>query len=60
MKLSLKKFVLEIFKILTLFVNTLSADDKYSLLNRDKLTQPNSDTIVSETNFIFFHFSLYM
>ena len=22
------------------FVNTLTADDKYSLLNRDKLTQP--------------------
>ena len=24
-----------------MFVNTLTADDKYSLLNRDKLTQPN-------------------
>ena len=23
-----------------MFVNTLTADDKYSLLNRDKLTQP--------------------
>ena len=23
-----------------MFVNTLAADDKYSLLNRDKLTQP--------------------
>ena len=23
-----------------MFVNTLNADDKYSLLNRDKLTQP--------------------
>ena len=23
-----------------MFVNTLSADDKYSLLNRDNLTQP--------------------
>ena len=27
-------------KILRLFVNTLTADDKYSLLNRDNLTQP--------------------
>ena len=29
-----------ILKILTLFVNTFTADDKYSLLNRDNLTQP--------------------
>ena len=28
------------FKILRLFVNTLSADDKYSLLSRDNLIQP--------------------
>ena len=27
-------------KILTLFVNTVTADDKYSLLKRDNLTQP--------------------
>ena len=27
-------------KILRLFVNTLTADDKYSPLNRDNLTQP--------------------
>ena len=27
-------------KILRLFVNTLTADDKYSHLNRDNLTQP--------------------
>ena len=29
-----------LFKILRLFVNTLIADDKYSPLNRDNLTQP--------------------
>ena len=29
-----------ICKILNLFVNTKSADDKHSLLNRDNLTQP--------------------
>ena len=29
-----------ICKILRLFVNTLTADDKYSLLNRGNLTEP--------------------
>ena len=37
--ISWKKFLLEIFKILTLFVNTLTANDKYSLHNRDNLKQ---------------------
>ena len=32
--------LLGIWEILRLFVNTLTADDKYSLLKRDKLTQP--------------------
>ena len=40
MKFSSRMFLLEIHKILGFFVNTLTADDKYSLLNRDKLTQP--------------------
>ena len=35
-----KKFLLVICKISRLFPNTLSADGKYSLLNRDNLTQP--------------------
>ena len=39
-KLSRKKRLLVIWKILRLFVNTLKADDKYSPLNRDNLTQP--------------------
>ena len=30
--------MLVLWKILRLFVNTLTDDDKYSLLNRDKLT----------------------
>ena len=38
--MSQKKFVLVRRKALELFVNTLSADDKYSLLNRDNLAQP--------------------
>ena len=29
-----------LFKILRLFINTLTADEKYSLVNRDNLTQP--------------------
>ena len=32
--------LLVIHKILELFVNLLTADDKYSLLNRDNLAQP--------------------
>ena len=37
--LSGKKCLLVIHKFLGLFVNTLTADDKYSLLNRDNLPQ---------------------
>ena len=37
--MSQKKFVLGRRKALELFVNTLTADDKYSLLNRDNVTQ---------------------
>ena len=32
--------MLVLWKILRLFVNTLTDDDKYSLLYRDNLTQP--------------------
>ena len=39
-QLTFKKFLLVICKISRLFPNTLSADDKYSLLNRDNLMQP--------------------
>ena len=39
-QLSYKKSLLLICKISRLFPNTLSADGKYSLLNRDNLTQP--------------------
>ena len=30
-----------ICKILVLFVNTLTADEKYSLINRENLTEPD-------------------
>ena len=39
-QLTFKKFLLVICKISRLFPNTLSADGKYSLVNRDNLTQP--------------------
>ena len=39
-QLTFKKFLLVTCKISRLFPNTLSADGKYSLLNRDNLTQP--------------------
>ena len=38
--MSQKKSVLVRRKALELFVNTLSADDKYSFLNRDNLAEP--------------------
>ena len=40
MILSLKKSLLVICKMLWLFVNTFTVDDKYSPLNRDNLMQP--------------------
>ena len=40
MQLTCKKSLLVICKISRLFINTLSADGKNSLLNRDNLTQP--------------------
>ena len=39
-QLTFKKSLLVICKISRLFPNTLSGDGKYSLLNRDNLTQP--------------------
>ena len=39
-QLSYKKSLLVICKISRLFIKTLSANGKYSLFNRDKLTQP--------------------
>ena len=39
MKLGWKNSLLAIYKIWGLFVKTLTADDKYSLLNRNNLTE---------------------
>ena len=55
--MSRKKSVLGRRKALELFVNTLTADDKYSLLNRDNLTQPIR-TQLSEKQKSFYEFFL--
>ena len=46
--MSWKKSLLPICKILELFLNTLTADDKYSLLNRENLTQPIQTQLCNE------------
>ena len=56
-KLSCKKSLLMIWKILGLFFNTLTADDKHSLLSRDNLTQPIQMQL-SKKQRAFYHFFL--
>ena len=55
--MSREKAVLVRHKALKLFVNTLSADDKYSLRNRDNLTQPIR-TILSQKQKPFYQLLL--
>ena len=56
--------MLVLCKMLRLFVNILTADDKYSLLNRDNLTQPvqillsQKQKTVSQFFFAFLKFTL--
>ena len=54
------KSLLVIHKILRLFVNTLTVDDKHYLLKRDKLTQPIqaqlSQNLKGFSEFFFFSF----
>ena len=47
--------MLVLCKILRLFVNTLTADDKYSLLNRGNLTQP-IQILLSQKQNTFYEF----
>ena len=56
-QLTFKKFLLLICKISRLFPNTLSADGRYSLLNRDNLTQPIQMQL-SRKKKLFLHFFL--
>ena len=55
--MSRKKSVLVTHKALKLFVKTLSADDKYSLLKRDNLGQPIR-TQLSQKQKAFYQFFL--
>ena len=47
-------------KILRLFVNTLTGDDKYSLLYRDNLTQPSQILLSPKQNTFFRFFSAFL
>ena len=47
-------------KILRLFFNTLTADDKYSLLNRDSLTQPIQSQLSEKQKFFFQFYSPFL
>ena len=59
-KLSWKKSLLLTCKILGLLVNTLAADEKYPVLNRDNLTIPIQMQLSQETkNFSEFFSSIF-
>ena len=59
-ELGWKKSVLMIRKVLKLFVNALTARDKYSLRNRDNITQPIQIQLSQKqealSQFVFLHF----
>ena len=59
-QLTCKKSLLVICKIPRLFPNTLSADVKYSLLNRDNLTQPiQIQSSRKQKTFSYFFFCIF-
>ena len=53
---SWKKAILVLYKIIRFFVNTLTANEKYSLVNRDNLTQP-IEILLSQKKKTFSQFS---
>ena len=53
--IELKKSVLDTLKFFRLFLNTLTADDKYSLISRDKWIQTIQMHLSQKQN-IFSHF----
>ena len=53
--MELQKSLLETWKLFSRFFNTLTADDKYSLINRDKLMQ-TIQMHLSQKQKIFSHF----
>ena len=52
--------LLVLCKILRLFVNTLTADDKYSLLNRDNLKQPIPIILLERRKTFSLFFSIFL
>ena len=59
MKLSWNRSLLVIFKMLKLFVNTLTADHKYSILNKDNLTEPIQMKLSKKKKALFQFFSTF-
>ena len=59
-QLSYKKSLLVICKISRLFPNTLSADAKYSLLNRDNFTQPIQMQLSAKKKKLFLSFFAFL
>ena len=59
-QLTYKKSLLVIWKISRLFPNTLSADSKYSLLNRDNLTQPIQMQVSKKEKTFFDFFAAFL
>ena len=51
--------MLVLCKILRLSVKTMTADEKYSLLNRDNVTQP-IQILLSQRQRLFLDFSLHL
>ena len=63
MELDWKKSLLLICKVLKLFVNALTARDKYSIRNRDNLTMPIQMQLSQMQEFssdFFFIFEIYI
>ena len=58
--LSCKKSLLVIRKTVKHFVNTVTADDKYSLVNRDNLTQPIQIQLSQKENLFSWFFSAFL
>ena len=60
--IALQKVPLRIWKILRLFVNTLTADDKYAHLNRDNVKEPIKILLSQTQNgfspYFFFFFAV--
>ena len=59
-KFNWKKSILVLCKILRLFVNTLIADDKSSLVNRDNFSQPIQILLIQKQNTFSQFFSAFL